>query len=172
VLKGRPGDANIAALSVTLPHSEFLEQGHIGTVCTRVQFAANQCPAASVYGHVVAKTPLLEKPLEGAIYLRSSSHELPDLVMRLGGEIEVVTDGRVDSVNGGIRNTFEFIPDAPLESAAVSLSGGAKGLLVNSTNLCLKVHKATVKFQAQNGRNLTTHPVMQASCGKKHSRSK
>src|SRR5262249_28828157 len=44
----RPGTqgANIGAFSVALPHSEFLEQGHIGTVCTRVQFKANQCPAA------------------------------------------------------------------------------------------------------------------------------
>ncbi len=44
--------ANIAKSVVTLPHSEFLEQGHIGTVCTRVQFnegdvPGEKCPAAS-----------------------------------------------------------------------------------------------------------------------------
>ncbi|HEX4307808.1 MAG TPA: hypothetical protein VHZ54_17360, partial [Solirubrobacterales bacterium] len=38
------GQANIGFVSVALPHSEFLEQGHIRTNCTRVQFAAEQCP--------------------------------------------------------------------------------------------------------------------------------
>src|SRR5262249_8097150 len=34
------GASNLAKAIVTLPHSEFLDQGHIRTVCTRVQFAA------------------------------------------------------------------------------------------------------------------------------------
>jgi hypothetical protein len=34
-LTPRAGDANIAAVSVALPRSEFLDQAHIGTVCTR-----------------------------------------------------------------------------------------------------------------------------------------
>jgi hypothetical protein len=63
---------------VTLPHSEFLEQSHIGTVCTRVQFAAKKCPAASVYGTARAITPLLDQPL-GPVY------PLPDLVAALTG---------------------------------------------------------------------------------------
>src|SRR5262249_37071515 len=75
VLKARPGDANISRAQVTLPHSEFLDQGHLHDICTRVQFAANQCPAKSVYGYARAITPLLDKPLEGPVYLRSSSHE-------------------------------------------------------------------------------------------------
>ncbi|HET9593305.1 MAG TPA: hypothetical protein VFP17_10350, partial [Solirubrobacterales bacterium] len=64
-------EANISKVAVTLPHSEFLEQGHIGTICTRVQFAADTCPAESVYGYAKAVTPLLDQPLEGPVYLRS-----------------------------------------------------------------------------------------------------
>ena len=37
-----PRGANIAKASVALPKSAFLDQSHIGTVCTRVQFAADQ----------------------------------------------------------------------------------------------------------------------------------
>ena len=55
--------ANLKAISVTLPHAEFLENAHIGTVCTRVQFAADACPAASIYGKVTAESPLLDNPL-------------------------------------------------------------------------------------------------------------
>jgi hypothetical protein len=87
------GQANIASASVTLPHSEFLDQAHIGTICTRVQFAegsvpGEKCPAASVYGRARDVSPLLDQPLEGPVYLRSSSHELPDLVAALNGQIQ------------------------------------------------------------------------------------
>lgn len=163
--------ANIAAASVALPHSEFLEQGHIGTVCTRVQFAANQCPRASVYGYAIAKTPLFRTPLEGPVYLRSSNHKLPDMVAALKGPasqpIEVDLDGRIDSVHGGIRNTFEVVPDAPVEKFTLELKGGKKGLIVNSVNICTSAPRATGKFTAQNGAKLTLRPVLQTSCGHK-----
>ena len=170
VVRGRPGDANIAGASVALPHSEFLDQGHIKTVCTRVQFAAKQCPAGSVYGRVKAKTPLFEEPLSGPIYLRSSNHPLPDLVAVLKGPaslpVEVDLVGRVDSIKGGIRNTFEVVPDAPVSSAVFSFQGGKKGLLVNSTDLCDQTHKAIARFTAQNGKRLTLRPILRVSCDK------
>ena len=162
--------ANIARASVALPHSEFLEQGHIGTVCTRVQFAAKECPAGSIYGHAEAVTPLFEQPLSGPVYLRSSSHLLPDMVAVLKGPasqpVEIELDGRIDSVNGGIRNTFEVVPDAPVTKFTLNLPGGKKGLLVNSTNLCASTNRATVRFSAQNGKKVTLHPALQDSCGK------
>src|SRR4051812_1706867 len=65
------GYANIASASVALPHSEFLAQEHIRTVCTRVQFAVHQCPAGSIYGEAEATTPLLDYTLRGPVYLRS-----------------------------------------------------------------------------------------------------
>jgi hypothetical protein len=39
-----------ASASVGLPHSEFLDQAHIKTICNRVQFAASSCPKGSIYG--------------------------------------------------------------------------------------------------------------------------
>ncbi len=170
-LKERPGDANLAGVSVALPHSEFLDQAHIGTVCTRVQFAAHQCPAASIYGYATARTPLADETLSGPVYLRSSSHPLPDLVVALKGPdslpLEVVAAGRVDSVNGGIRTSFELLPDAPVSSFTLSMQGGKKGLLVNSTNICAGKHRATAEFNGQNGRKSTLRPALKASCGKK-----
>lgn len=164
--------ANIAAASVALPHSEFLENAHIRTVCTRVQFAAKSCPAESIYGHVEAKTPLFDSPLQGPIYLRSSSHRLPDLVAVLRGPdsqpVEVDLDGRIDSIHGGIRNTFEIVPDAPVDWAVFEFEGGQKSLLANSTNLCVKAHRATAKFSAQNGRKIVLHPKLVSACKKAH----
>jgi hypothetical protein len=165
------GGANIAGASVALPHSEFLDQGHIGTVCTRVQFAAGAgngtaCPPASVYGAASAKSPLLDETLTGNVYLRSSSHELPDLVVALKGKIDVNVVGRVDSINGGIRNTFEMVPDAPVENFTLTLAGGNKGLLVNSRDICKAPAKATAKFTGQNGAQVTLRPELKSACGK------
>ena len=44
ILEARKGDANIARTALTLPHSLFLDQSHIGTVCTRPQLAAQHLP--------------------------------------------------------------------------------------------------------------------------------
>jgi hypothetical protein len=164
--------ANIAKAVVSLPHSEFLAQNHIKTICTRVQFAADQCPAGSIYGYVTATTPLLEKPLEGPLYLRSSSHPLPDLVAALHGQIDVDLVGRIDSKNGGIRTTFESVPDAPVSKFVLSMQGGKKGLLENSRNLCATTNKADVAFTAQNGKTSDSTPVLTNSCKKARSGKK
>jgi hypothetical protein len=172
-----PGYANISRAAVTLPHSEFLAQNHIRTVCTRPQFAANQCPQGSIYGHATAISPLLDSPISGNVYLRSSSNLLPDLVIALRGPasqpIEVDLVGRTDSVHGGIRNTFDIVPDAPVTKFTLELQGGKKSLIVNSRNLCAGTQRATVRFSAQNGRTRNFRPKVANDCTKQnHKRHK
>jgi len=161
-------EANMSKVQVTLPHSEFLAQEHIGTVCTRVQFAAEKCPPESVYGYATAVTPLLDKPLQGPVYLRSSNHPLPDLVADLQGQFDIELAGRIDSANGGIRNTFETVPDAPVSKFVLRMKGGKKSLLVNSRNLCKgKPARATVHMEGQNGKVHNERPIVKNGCGKK-----
>jgi hypothetical protein len=164
VLKAGKGEANIARVSVALPHSEFLAQEHIRTICTRVQFAADACPAGSVYGHAKAVTPLLDQPLSGPVYLRSSSNPLPDLVVALHGPIDIDLAGRIDSINGGIRSTFVAVPDAPVTKFVLNMEGGKKGLLVNSRNLCGDTNRAVVKMDGQNGKAHDFRPVLRNGC--------
>ncbi len=164
-LTAKPGEANIAAAQVTLPPSELLDNAHIKTVCTKVQFAANQCPAASVYGHATAITPLLSEPLQGPVYLGTGyGHELPDLLADLGGQIQVVLNGTVTSFHGGIRNSFEAAPDAPVSKFVLSMNGGKQSLLVNSTNLCSSTSRAKVDLTGQNGKVHDTEPLVGNSC--------
>ncbi len=172
------GEAAIVHAQVTLPRSEFLENAHIKTICTRAQFAQGNvpgeaCPAGSVYGFAKAVTPILSEPLEGPVFLRSSEHQLPDLVAALhNGEIDINLVGRVDSVKGGIRNTFEVVPDAPVNSFTLTMQGGKKGLLVNSTNLCKGTHRAKADFTGHNGKVKNFRPALQAKCPKGHRRGK
>lgn len=167
----RPGDANIARAAVTLPHSSFLAQEHIRTVCTRVQFAAGTCPKGSIYGHATAITPLLDAPITGPVYLRSSDNPLPDLVAALRGPnsqpIEVELAGRTDSKNGGIRNTFDLVPDAPVSRFTLKMKGGKKSLIVNSRDLCKGKQRATVRLRAHNGKVRNFRTVVKNDCGKK-----
>jgi hypothetical protein len=118
----------------------------------------------------------LDDPLEGPVYLRSSEHKLPDLVVALRGPdtqpIEVDLVGRIDSKNGGIRTTFEAVPDAPVSKFTLEMFGGKKGLLVNSANLCASTNRATVKLDGQNGKVYDTNPVVRADCGKKAKRKR
>jgi hypothetical protein len=166
VLKARKKDANIARASVALPNALFLDQASLATICTRVQFAADKCPKKSIYGRAKAFTPLLGKPLKGPVYLRSSNNPLPDLVAHLEGQVEIDLVGRIDSFRGGIRTTFDRVPDVPVSKFVMVLPGGKKGLLVNSTNLCAKPVKGIIKFKAQNGRKASSKPTLRTPCGK------
>ena len=123
-------------------------------------------------------SPLVDYPLEGPAYLRSSSHKLPDLVIALHGPpsqpIEIDADGRVDSVNGGLRVRFEEVPDAPVSKLIFTAQGAKKGLFQNSTNICKGTHRATLQLTGQNGKVSDTQPLLKAQCpkGKGHKKPK
>ncbi len=171
VLVARDGDANIGHAAVTLPKPLILEQASLANVCTRVQFAAHDCPKDSIYGYATAETPLLDGPLKGPVYLRSSSHELPDMVAALNGQVDVVLDGRIDSVKGRLRTTFDTVPDVAVSRFMLTVRGGKKrGLLVNSTNLCAKKYKVIARFTGQNGKKANQRPKLRTPCKKKKKR--
>jgi len=165
-LRTRSGDANIGKAVVTLPHSAFLAQEHIRTICTRVQFAANKCPKGSIYGRARAFTPLLDEPLEGPVYLRSSSNPLPDLIVALRGTVDIDLVGRVDSIDASLRTNFDATPDTPVTKFVLNMMGGKKGLVVNSRNLCRRESRATAAFTGQNGRRHKFNPVVRTDCAK------
>ena len=177
VLVARAGDANIRRAALTLPHSEFLEQGHIGTICTRVQLAAAACPARSVYGHARAKSPLLDDELAGPVYLVSSDHELPDLLVDLKGQVNVRLRGVISAAKERIKTVFSPVPDVPVSRFVLNMKGGKKGLLTNSRNLCAGPGFSFLNFEAQNGKKLRKKrlPLKVPACsrksaGKRHDR--
>jgi hypothetical protein len=163
--------ANIARAQVNLPHSEFIDQANLDKTCTKPVLLAGNCPASSVYGKVKAWTPLLENPLQGNVYLVGGfGYKLPALVAELNGQIRILLVGKVDSgPNHGIRNTFEAVPDAPVEKFVLEMKGGPKySLLENSENLCRKPQRAIVQFTAQNGVIAEYKPLIANQCGKKN----
>jgi hypothetical protein len=167
--QGLAGEANAASTSVALPHSLILDNAHIRSPCTRAALAADNCPPGSVIGSAKAETPLLSAPLEGPVYLATGfGHKLPDLIVDLKGQIDVVLDGRIDTTaKEQIRTTFQTIPDAPVSKFTLSLDGGNKGLLFSSENLCKKRQVAVAKIGAQNGKSANQRPLLALPCGSK-----
>jgi hypothetical protein len=168
--------ANVAKVQVSLPHSEFLDQSHIGTVCTQAQLTNQTCPKKSIYGKAKAISPLLDKPLAGPVYLGVGfGHELPDVVADLNGQVRILAHGKVDTnKQKGIRNTFEAVPDAPVSKFILEMQGDKKGLLQNSENICRSVQRADATFTGQNGKVVHLKPTIQVKgCGpKKHKAGK
>jgi hypothetical protein len=171
----RPGDANLSKLALRFPRSEFVEQGHFRTICTRVQFAAGaghgaNCPKGSVYGHIRVFSPLLGEPFEGPVFLRSSNHNLPDVVLALHGPpafpLDVEVSSRIDSIHGQLRAIAQGTPDVPVSKVLLKMQGGQKGLFVNSTNLCAQRHRARVSLEGHNAKQATLQPELKVACRK------
>jgi hypothetical protein len=167
VLLANQGDANIGRAALTLPHSEFLDQGHIRTICTRVQLAASNCPRGAIYGYARARTPLLDRELAGPVYLTSSSHELPDLLVDLHGQVDVRLRGVISTAKARIKTVFPALPDVPVSRFVLTMKGGKHGLLVNSRDLCSRPSFSFMNFKAQSGKQLRVKrlPLRAPLCG-------
>ncbi len=163
-LTSAPGEANIQKIAVTLPSGELLDNSHIGTVCTRVDFANRSCPPGSLVGQATVDTPLLDQPLTGPAYLRTSQHQLPDLALDLHGQVDFEAAARIDSVRGRLRANFETVPDVPFSRIVLNLQGGSKGLLQNTETLCEGVKRAMTRMTAHSGATLEMKTKLQANC--------
>jgi len=169
VLQTNPEDANVRRTALTLPPGLLLDNAHIGTVCTRVQLAANACPADSIYGKAWAKTPLLANELSGNVYLVSSNNKLPDLLVDLKGQVDVRLRGVISSSKkAGLRTVFQDVPDQPVSKFVLRMNGGSKGLLINSRDLCkvkAKKRVSALNIKAQNGKQLKNNKLKLAISG-------
>jgi hypothetical protein len=107
--------------------------------------------------------------MEGPVYLRSSDNPLPDLVFALQGQgIEIDLVGKVDSFKGGLRGTFDVIPDAPVTKFTMTMRGGKRGILVVATrNFCAKPRFATARMLGHNDLGWISRPRVGAKCPKK-----
>lgn len=156
ILDAREGDANLRRAAFILPRATILDQSHIRTICTRVQLASNSCPKGSIYGHAKARSPLLDKPLKGPVYLTSSDNELPDLLVDLRGQVNVRLRGIISGKNARLKTVFPKVPDVAVNKFVLTMKGGNRGLLINSRNLCARQTTGFLNLLAQNSRRMKT----------------
>lgn len=108
-------------------------------VCSLDQYQAATCPESSKLGTLVASTPLLAEPIEGAIYL-AAPHANPfgsllalyivarvperGIVVKQAGEV------RADPSTGQLTSIFNHLPPIPYSSFDVRLREGPRAPLI------------------------------------------
>jgi len=151
--------ANPRHVALVMPASEQLDPLHIGRVCSKQQADSERgCPPSTIYGHAVVRTPMLDKPLRGPVFLRASEHRFPDLVAVISGGVELELAGRMSFRAGRVQIVFDDVPDLPLSRLSLQVMGGKRGIFVNNRNLCAAPPFAQTRLVAQNGlaRRVTT----------------
>lgn len=183
-LTTKSGQANIDLAKVTLPLSLALDPNNSKVVCPfatakAVHGGAVGCKAKTVVGKVTATTPLLSRPLTGKVYLVqgirvSHGHQirtLPTLLIPLRGQIAL--DLRAStSVNGSgaLVNTFSNVPDVPVSSFKLQITGGSKGLLVitgRGRNICNSAQTSAATLNAHSGKQENMSIKLATPCKKK-----
>lgn len=164
VLRSRNGEANVRRASFVLPATQLLDIRSIRGICARVDFRADRCPRDSAYGYAKAWSPLLDRPVEGPVYLRDGERRLPDVAASLRGEVPLRLSGRLDSSHGRLRVAFERLPDIPLSKVVVTLGGGRRGVLVNTGGLCSGARRVVAKLRGHNGKGATLRPRLRSRC--------
>jgi len=174
VLTQTPGQSNLRSVRVVLPQTLAALLNVVNRACTLSEYEAGRCEGSRA-GSAVAVTPLLRSPLRGGAYfVRHPGHALPDLMVRLRGEIAIDLVGRV-TIPGGkqLATNFDTIPDAPVSKFTLSIVSGSHGPLGVSHNLCTKAGKratASVQMGGQNGAVITRHQRLHIrGCGAKRS---
>jgi hypothetical protein len=175
VLTQKPGQSNLRSVKVVLPQTLAALLNVVNHACTLSEYEADRCDGSKA-GTAVAKTPLLRDPLRGGVFfVRHPGRPLPDLMVRLRGEIAIDLVGRV-TIPGGTRlaTNFDTIPDAPVSKFTLNIVSGRQGPLGVSTNLCSRRgqrSRALVQMRGQNGDALTRHPRLHIrGCGSRRRR--
>ena len=129
--------AGQSSATVTLPPIVAPDLAQLGRACPADKAAVRACPASSKVGTVTAGTPLLAAPLTGDVFLVARGlGALPGLTIQLADPIPLRLDGTVALTPQGLKTTFTGLPDVPLASFRLDLSGGPSGAFILGSDLC------------------------------------
>jgi hypothetical protein len=164
VLRGRQGDANLRRVEIELPPTALLAIRNFRSVCPFDAAEQHGCGHPSRLGRVKLWTPLLDAPLEGPMFVRSSERRLPGLAVHLRGQVDIDLRGELDSSSGRLRVVFTSLPDLPVTKLVATIAGGKDGLLVNSGGVCASRHRTPVDLLAQSGKRHRAAPLLKTGC--------
>jgi hypothetical protein len=182
-LSQKKGQANIALARVKLPLSLALDPNNSKRVCPfgtaqAVHGGAVGCDANTIVGSATARTPLLSSPLSGKVYLvqgiRTNAqgqqiHTLPTLLIPLRGQFAIDLRAKTSVSRGRLVTTFPTVPDVPVSSFKLTISGGKKGLLVitgRGRSICKKAQRSAATLDAHSGKQENASIKMATPCPK------
>lgn len=145
--------------AVTLPQGLGTNFAALGNACKQADLNGAGCPATSKVGTAQATTPLLPGILAGDVFLAESATagNLPNLEVFLKGAASIHLTGVVtfNDTRTRLVNTFDNLPEVPLDLFVLTVDGGPNGLLNNAQDLCNGLGAADAVFNGYNGKNTT-----------------
>jgi hypothetical protein len=163
------GNAATAVANVGLPPVLGTDLKRLAKACAPAVFAASACPATTRAGTATATTPLLPTPLTSPVtFAVAQAGSLPGLALNLTGAVSLPLFGEVElpGKDGVIHNTFNGIPDVPLEQFELAFAGGATMPLTLRRDVCTGPRQKVLgTFTAHSGKvaNVST-PLKVAGC--------
>lgn len=133
------GQANARRITMLLPAGVAPDADRLRNACPLADAQAGTCPKAARIGSAAATTPALPQQLRGDVwFVTAPGSVLPELFVRLGGPARIDLRGTVSFKGKQAVVTFAEVPDVPLTRFALRLSGGTRGVLTTTKNLCAK----------------------------------
>jgi hypothetical protein len=176
------GQAAMKRVRVSLPLALALDPGNAKRLCAYQDGLDVNCPRASIIGSASARTPLLSRPLRGAVYfvkgLRRDRRTgrmirtLPTLLVALRGEVAIDLRATSSVQRNQLVTTFDPVPDAPITHFDLNLRSGRDGILVVSRRLCDRDQVAEVQTDAHNGKRYDPDVRLGTPCATTRARAR
>ena len=163
-----PQDSNLNRIEVLMPRSEFLAQNHIRddlhpppvrrrAAARRALSMARQLPSPLYSTSRCEETSTCAPPPTGCPIWS------PPFTPGRSGSISRAGSARPNGAAGSTPSSTN-LPDAPIERFVMSLFGGKRGLLTNSTNICNAPPLANVKALGQNNLGAVFSTRLRGQC--------
>jgi hypothetical protein len=118
----------------------------------RLSDSEPSCPDASKIGKFEVETPLLDKTLQGNVYLAAQSDNPFGSVIALylvakgdGVIVKIPAHVEADSVTGRLTTTLDSLPQFPVSKVTLELDSGARAPLINPTSCGVKTVESTLE---------------------------
>ena len=155
---GIGNEAWFKTMKFTIPKQLPARLTTIQKACLAKVFEANPaaCPKESLIGSAVVHTPILPTTLAGPLYFVSYGNtKFPEAVLDLQGDgVQLIVHGETFISRSGVTSaTFKTVPEAPFESAEVSVPTGPYSEFAANGNLCKQAAKLAmpIEFTASDG---------------------
>jgi hypothetical protein len=146
----QPGEAASSATTLTLPSGLLPRSGYQTRECATPSLS--NCPSSSVVGSATAVSPLSARALTGQVLLVAGSNPAtPGIAIVFPSPFAITLTGTTSLSASGTQTSLTGMPDVPLSSVQVTLTGGSNSLLVGGYSLCGGTSTASGAFAGQNG---------------------
>ncbi|MGA9874625.1 MAG: hypothetical protein WBQ21_02345 [Solirubrobacteraceae bacterium] len=148
---GSLAEANLREAVVTLPANLVISPSAVSGLagCSEAQVGLSSpmlaaCPEASKVGTVQARTPLLNHPVEGSVYVAQQGNDGPAqgsnpfgslialyvVVEGSGVQIKAAGEVSLNQLTGQLTTRFRDLPELPYSEMTLNLFGGPRATLV------------------------------------------